>query len=500
MAERTGKVVVFHPVNRQGEIKPDDGGPSALFYLPSVTNAEPLPKRGDTVTFDAPEVRKNKQGKPVQGNATSVTITVRGPELPPERPRPSPRDGGRGTRGSLGRGDRGRGDRGRRFEPRGDRSPGDRAPGDRRLSDRRGERPGEGPRGERRGAPYSDRRGAPPSDRGGPRSDRRGRPERSARPGGERRPGERTERGRRPERGGKARESNPRRDSSARERVSGTLPLPIRFPRAALTAREVQPTLALEKLVLWPAEDRAKKPAESEQQTAPRFSQRNKSYFFQELFLKSFEHVQRHRIAWPALSARWNTALTLLEEDGWTVRRQAFRMRSRLSVGADRGGVLAGGGIALSRTLGFPIVPGSAIKGALRRAAQLNPNLIEADMCRRIFGEQGRGKGHGEVTFFDALPSRRITHLEIDAAYCHTPEYYLNGAPPADDSIPEAEYTLAIPGGSELLFALASDAADAEALVNAAYRLLEHTLGEHGLGARTSVGYGRFAPVTPPAV
>jgi hypothetical protein len=82
---KTGKIVSYNPINRLGEIKLDDGaGPLARFYLRAVTNADPLPKRNDKVQVEAPEIRKNKQGKSVQGDATSVEIVERAPEEPPK--------------------------------------------------------------------------------------------------------------------------------------------------------------------------------------------------------------------------------------------------------------------------------------------------------------------------------------------------------------------------------------------------------------------------------
>ncbi|MCC6953004.1 MAG: type III-B CRISPR module RAMP protein Cmr6 [Deltaproteobacteria bacterium] len=260
--------------------------------------------------------------------------------------------------------------------------------------------------------------------------------------------------------------------------------------------------------MLWPADesgrrDSAKRAESAEAAPAhPRFSQRNKNYFFQSLFLRSFEHVQRHRVPWPVVADRWNGTLAAFESDGWTVERKSLRLTSRMTVGNDRIGLLDGGGLSINRTFGYPVIPGSSIKGAIRRAAALSPELADPALVERILGKPGgvASKAHGEVTFFDAIPNRRLTHLEIDAANCHYPEYYSSGVAPADDQQPEVEYFLAIPAGTEFLFAIGSDATDSAQLIAGAMKLLDEVLSQTGLGSHTSNGYGRFAAGAPAAV
>lgn len=105
MSERRGKILSYNAVNRLGEIQPEGTTLRCRFYLPVVANPEPTPKTGDVVTFEAPEPRKNKQGKAVQGDATSVTVVEYAP-APPPRPQQAPRHArdlrGKGRSGQRG--------------------------------------------------------------------------------------------------------------------------------------------------------------------------------------------------------------------------------------------------------------------------------------------------------------------------------------------------------------------------------------------------------------
>lgn len=86
-----GKIASYNPINRVGYIKPESSGePVVRFYLNTVSNPEPTPKEHDIVSYDAPEPRKSKRGKTVQGDATTVTIDERSPEIP-DALRPAPR-------------------------------------------------------------------------------------------------------------------------------------------------------------------------------------------------------------------------------------------------------------------------------------------------------------------------------------------------------------------------------------------------------------------------
>jgi CRISPR-associated protein Cmr6 len=182
---------------------------------------------------------------------------------------------------------------------------------------------------------------------------------------------------------------------------------------------------------------------------------------------------------------------------------------------------------------GFPILPGSSLKGLARAAAffALADELGEEDLVsldgtlaldvdaafakrfhdrhagagpearawaetfRAVFGTTGRAGG---AVFLDAIPLG-VPKLEIDIMNPHYPEYYREqgDAPPADWQSPIPVYFLAIGEGTTFSFAVgwrARQDDDARRLRGQARAWLEQGLTELGAGAKTSAGYGYFAP------
>jgi len=88
--------------------------------------------------------------------------------------------------------------------------------------------------------------------------------------------------------------------------------------------------------------------------------------------------------------------------------------------------------LCLHRIYGFPIIPGSAVKGVTRAWAMLEESLTETDeLFRRMFGTTER---QGQVIFFDAYPTQ-VPKLELDILNPHYMPYYSDSrkqTPPAD--------------------------------------------------------------------
>ena len=257
MAEKRGVIVNYNTTNRQGRIRPEDGGPEAMFYLPNVANAEPLPREGDKVVFDAPPPRKNKKGKVIQENASSVTIDERAPELTPEQlariarqkadaerrvysndPRPSKGGKGRGRDGKGGgRGDRRGGDdrRGSGGFRRDAGAPGGSGPG-RDGAGRSGPgREGFRKEGEAAGPRRDGQRRAGPGRDGERRFDRR-----DGKPGAPRRSD------------GKPGDRKGRQQTKPQDRIK--VPWGRDLPASAVHLDYSNPSLVLEKFVQWPKE------------------------------------------------------------------------------------------------------------------------------------------------------------------------------------------------------------------------------------------------------
>lgn len=162
-------------------------------------------------------------------------------------------------------------------------------------------------------------------------------------------------------------------------------------------------------------------------------------------------------------------------------------------------------------TLGTPYLPGSSIKGMIRAWAEETgkpPEWITA-----AFGPDRRGDpsdplvaddddqpvdGAGRVIVFDAIPVKP-PRVEADVLTPHYANWSADD-PPGDWRSPLPIPFLVTAAGTEFLFTIAgahrsTDAAGGdgdEALVRNVWDWLAGALGEHGAGAKTAVGYGRF--------
>lgn len=189
---------------------------------------------------------------------------------------------------------------------------------------------------------------------------------------------------------------------------------------------------------------------------------------------------------------RWEALLRGCEAQGYAVRRIPRKPASRLAIGLGAASVLETS-LTLHRLYGFPVIPGTALKGLARSYAELVDGRREGeDEFDDVFGtQQGNQKRAGGVIFFDAIPSNVNTlKLELDVMNPHYSEYYGGrNIPPADYLSPIPVYFLTVAPGSEFLFAVASRDA---ALADRAEAWLKGGLTELGVGAKTVAGYGYF--------
>ena len=201
--------------------------------------------------------------------------------------------------------------------------------------------------------------------------------------------------------------------------------------------------------------------------------------------------------------------------------------QSRCIVGlGDRGAREVG--IRLDHLYGFPLIPGSSLKGvarmrglvavfdriASRIVAEHGRGLLEqlehdiegydpaaknhktyldnqplVESFRRCFGTQGEA---GAAIFFDALPSKVV--LELDIMNPHYPEYYSaqgKNKPPADYQSPIPIYFLAVGKESRFRFGVAARKGDTTSR-DQAWKWLCGGLTDLGVGAKTTSGYGLF--------
>ena len=252
------------------------------------------------------------------------------------------------------------------------------------------------------------------------------------------------------------------------------------------------------------------------------------------------ENVQRgrrddpRRTAWSALARVVNRVdpkliAACLERWRAVVARaqgRVFTLRTdwRLVTGLGSGGPLEVG-FTFSRQ-GFPILPGSGLKGlarasglrAVARAARLKDlrkldqvlsapgdltqnwaqefgELPVPEVAQRFRDIFGTTEAAGGAIFLDGMPTGPA-RLELDIMNPHFPDYYGGGdRPPSDDQNPRPVNFLAVAPGSEFAFAVGwRGRMDEEAGKRRAQaeNWLRRGLIELGAGAKTSAGYGYF--------
>ncbi len=151
--------------------------------------------------------------------------------------------------------------------------------------------------------------------------------------------------------------------------------------------------------------------------------------------------------------ARWDSMLSALQRQGYSVQTLTLRAASRVIVGLGAESVLETS-IRLHRIYGFPIIPGSALKGLARAYAKLVKKKNEYDPTfAKVFGKSPPDAEAGKVIFFDAIPADPDTlALELDVMNPHYAPYYQGTKPPADYHNPVPVFSLTIGPGSEFLF------------------------------------------------
>lgn len=221
-----------------------------------------------------------------------------------------------------------------------------------------------------------------------------------------------------------------------------------------------------------------------------------------------------------AAFTRWQDAMTALH-----AVTMELRTTEPLVIGLGNTSVTETG-VTLHHTYGVPLIPGSALKGLTRRAAQAR-NLKSGDEAfDALFGtavntpeETGADQGSparpssaGAVSFWDAwIAPGTARPLQQDIITVHHQAYYQGQAAPTDFDDPNPVPFLSVPAGTTFFVALTCDevtpgqapTAHQTAWTRLAAELLLDGLVNLGVGGKTNAGYGRFAraaiqsPATP---
>lgn len=168
-------------------------------------------------------------------------------------------------------------------------------------------------------------------------------------------------------------------------------------------------------------------------------------------------------------------------------------------------------GFAFLNPYGLPYLPGSGIKGVLRKSWK---ELHDREEVGDLFGPEvdcNTGK-RGAVTFWDCIPEMSGHNMSQDIMTPHYGKYYESKDSPNDAGIPIPIPFLVIPPGSEFVFHVTADERllRIEGLVNGQWKTkmqeaFKHACSWIGFGGKTSLGYGAMMvdenvppPVPPP--
>jgi CRISPR-associated protein Cmr6 len=143
-------------------------------------------------------------------------------------------------------------------------------------------------------------------------------------------------------------------------------------------------------------------------------------------------------------------------------------------------------GIALHGTYGWPVIPGSTIKGAARAWAT-TVHRAAAEEVTRVFGT-GPGAGEqaaGSVDVLDALPVGGPVRVRVDGVTPHVQPYYGGHEAPTEWHNPVPSSFLVV-GGGRFAVDLIGPADDVEL----AATWCRGACDDLGIGAKTGAGYG----------
>lgn len=152
--------------------------------------------------------------------------------------------------------------------------------------------------------------------------------------------------------------------------------------------------------------------------------------------------------------------------------------------------------IALHPHYGFPIIPGSAIKGVTRHYCEEFPEKPDNNLIKKIFGNSSEDKDaeEGSIIFLDAWPeSIDNNFFETDVFAPHYQDYYQNKKLPQDNQRLIPVNFLAVRKGVQFEFAIAPSSICREGdLINRTVGLVADALRTFGIGAKTGSNYGYF--------
>lgn len=164
--------------------------------------------------------------------------------------------------------------------------------------------------------------------------------------------------------------------------------------------------------------------------------------------------------------------------------------------------------MTLHHIYGIPYIPGSAIKGVVRshiiteEFGKDEKLALEKEWFCDIFGCPKNSfyneSRQGKLIFFDSF-SIEAPKIEPDVINVHYPDYYGGSKPPADYQNPNPIFFLTV-RDKAFQFMIGIKKKDktiindgkfkGQNILKVAEKYLKEALSEHGIGAKTAVGYG----------
>ncbi|MDY6991419.1 MAG: type III-B CRISPR module RAMP protein Cmr6 [Pseudomonadota bacterium] len=159
--------------------------------------------------------------------------------------------------------------------------------------------------------------------------------------------------------------------------------------------------------------------------------------------------------------------------------------------------------ITLHHIYGIPYIPASAIKGVTRNYYisecfdGVEKQAMKDEQFCQIFGADDNSYDgaarQGQVFFFDAFPTELNDNaIQPDVMNVHYPEYYGSGTkPPTDTQNPNPILFLTVENTPfQFIIGIKKAQENAETLLKTTTECLKNALEQHGIGAKTAVGYG----------
>jgi len=146
-------------------------------------------------------------------------------------------------------------------------------------------------------------------------------------------------------------------------------------------------------------------------------------------------------------------------------------------------------GFAFLNPYGLPYLPGSSIKGVLRRAAE--ELRVDVGVVDEMFGSSAAEGSQGALNFWDVFPQGE---LALDIMTPHHSEYYQGKASPHDSGQPNPIVFLTVAPKAQFAFHVQmirpTGILDWQVMLAQCFT---HAFDWLGFGAKTAVGYGAMA-------